>query len=131
MTQTQSSQGLTPDEYKTQQQNNTQKDSLRSLQEGTPDTTQAVQESMKPQYPNWPTSRPGPLVTPPPPGMKSINAVRREQVAEVGYNQETGTPSTLSPERSMPDESMKGRTGFDQLQTAQEAIKKRKRRIDE
>ena len=43
-------------------------------------------------FPAWPTSRPGPWVTPPPPGMRSVNTLRPEQVTEVGYNQETGEP---------------------------------------
>jgi hypothetical protein len=47
---------------------------------------------------------------------------------EIGYNQETGTPITDNPLRSMPDASLKGQTGFDQLETAQEAMKKRKKK---
>jgi hypothetical protein len=118
---------LTPDEYKVLQQGVTQ-DNERALQEGTPDTNKAVQESMLPRYPNWPTSKPGPMATPPPPGQRSINAQRSEQLAEVGYNQETGEPGIESPLRSMPDSSMKGRTGFDQLETAPPP-KKRKERL--
>jgi len=53
---------------------------------------------------------------------------RTDQVVEVGYNQETGTPITDSPLRSMPDASLKGQTGFDQQETAQEAMKKRKKK---
>lgn len=53
---------------------------------------------------------------------------RTEQMIEIAYNQETGTPSTDSPDRTMPDASLKGRTAFDQQETAQEALKKRKKK---
>lgn len=76
---------------------------------------------------NWPTSKPGPHATQPPPGQKPMPG-RTEQVVEIGYNQETGTPSTDHPLRSMPDEALKGKTAFDQVETAQEALKKRKKR---
>ena len=46
---------------------------------------------------------------------------------EVGYDQERGVPSVLAPERSMPDQSLKGSTGFDQLKTAQEAAREQKK----
>ena len=128
MAQDQILQSLTPDEYKTQQQS-TEQDTLRALQEGTPNANKAVQQSIQPRFPNWPTSIPGPQVTPPPPGMKPVNAIRREQLAEIGYNQETGEPGTDHPLRSMPDESMKDRTSFDQQETAQEALKRRKQRL--
>ncbi|HJT57207.1 MAG TPA: hypothetical protein VJ761_11980 [Ktedonobacteraceae bacterium] len=45
-----------------------------------------------PPLPAWPTSVPGPLVTPPPSGQRRM-PTRTEQVVEVEYNQETGTPS--------------------------------------
>jgi hypothetical protein len=104
-------------------------DDQRALQESTPDTNKTVQESVRPHYPNWPTSKPGPHSTPPPPGTRSMNAMRSEQVKELGYNQETGEPGVQSPLRSMPDASMEGRTSFDQLETAQESLKKRKERL--
>ncbi len=91
---------------------------------------QAAIQKMKPHYPDWPISKPGPWITPVPPGMRPINAIRREQVAEVGYNQETGEPATQSPFRSQPDERTTGATGFDQTETAQEALHRRKRRIE-
>jgi len=50
-----------------------------------PGENQAVQEQVQPNYPAWPTSKPGPRTTPSPIGMKPINAIRREQVAEIGY----------------------------------------------
>jgi hypothetical protein len=104
-------------------------DDLRTLQKGMPDTDKTVQESIRPQYPDWPTSKPGPHSTPPPSGMRSMSAMRSEQMKEVGYNQETGEPGVQSPSRSMPDASMEGRTSFDQLETAQESLKKRKERL--
>lgn len=99
MTQASTKRDLTPDQYKTQQES-VKQDTQRALQEGVPDTT--LQTDMQPRYPAWPTSMPGPMRTPPPPGTKPINAIRREQVAEVGYNQETGEPSTQVPERTLP-----------------------------
>ncbi len=75
----------------------------------------------------WPTSKPGPWATQPPPGQKPMPG-RTDQVMEVGYDQETGTPSTDNALRSMPDESLKGRTAFDQQETAQETLKRRKRK---
>ncbi len=128
MTQNPTSQTLPPEDEATQKQSATQ-DDLRTLQPAQPDTQKAVQESTKPHYPNWPTSKPGPRSTLPPPGMRSMNAVRSEQVKELGYNQETGEPGTQSPLRSMPDASMEGSTSFDQLETAQESLKKRKERL--
>ena len=104
-------------------------DDLRALQKSIPDTDKTVQESVRPQYPNWPTSKPGPHSTPPPSGMRSMSAMRSEQMKEVGYNQETGEPGVQSPSRSMPDASMEGRTSFDQQETAQESLKKRKERL--
>ena len=127
MTQNPTSQTL-PSEDAARKQSAAQ-DDLRTLQEGALDTNKTVQESMKPQYPNWPTSKPGPRSMLPPPGMRSINAMRSEQVKELGYNQETGEPGVQSPLRSQPDASMEGRTGFDQLETAQESLKKRKERL--
>src|SRR5258707_4184289 len=55
---------------------------------------------------SWPTSIPGPLVTEPPQGQRRMST-RTDQVVEVEYNQETGTPAPLSAERSMPDQSQK------------------------
>jgi hypothetical protein len=127
MTQNPTSQTLPPEDA-TRKQSAAQ-DDLRTLQEGTPDTSKAVQESTKFQYPTWPTSKPGPRSTLPPPGMRSINAIRAEQMKELGYNQETGEPGVQSPLRSMPDASKEGPTGFDQLETAQESLKKRKERL--
>jgi hypothetical protein len=46
-----------------------------------------------PPLPKWPTSIPGPLITEPPPGQRRM-PTRTDQVVELEYNQETGTPTT-------------------------------------
>ncbi len=74
---------------------------------------------------NWPTSKPGPEITLPPPGMKPMRG-RTDQVVEIAYNQETGTPIIEHPLRTLPDASLKGKTGFDQQETAQEAMRKQR-----
>ena len=76
--------------------------------------------SKLPKLPKWPTSKPGPEVTEPPPGQKRV-ATRREQVAEVGYNQETGEPGVLASARSQADESTQGSVSPDQVQSTQQA----------
>jgi hypothetical protein len=53
---------------------------------------------------------------------------RTDQVVEILYDQETSTPGSDSPLRSMPDASLKGTTAFDQQETAQDALKKRKKK---
>ena len=111
------------DEELAQQQSQTQ-DKQRALQEGTP---YVPTWGTKPNYPNWPTSRPGPQATPPPPGMKATNPVRPEQVAEIGYNQEEGIPGTDNPLRANPEPGMKGDTSFDQQETAQDVVRKRRK----
>jgi len=70
-------------------QNKTQAETQTDLQPGQVGAGQAV-ESYQIRWPQWPTSKPGPRSTPPPAGMKPINAIRREQVTPVVYNQETG-----------------------------------------
>jgi hypothetical protein len=128
MVQEQKVRAIPPEEYQAMQESARQ-DQQRSLQEGIPGGNKTVQPGIKPNYPTWPTSKPGPGVTTPPPGMRSINPMRSEQVTEVGYNQETGTPSVESPARSLPDESLTGPTSFDQSQTVQDATRKRKQRL--
>ena len=96
-----------------------------------PQQAETAVQRVTPQYPAWPTSKPGPQSTPPPPGMRPISAIRREQVAEVGYNQETGEPSTQSPFRSQPDARISEHPSFDQAETAQEALHRRKHRLEE
>ena len=94
--------------------------------------TQQTQQAQPQKYPNiphfsWPTSKPGPQTTLPPPGQKLIPG-RTEQVVEIGYNQETGVPGNDSPLRSLPDASLTGPTSFDQQETAQRAMQKRKKK---
>jgi hypothetical protein len=81
------------------------------------------------RYPSWPTSKPGPLSTSPLAGMRPINVFRPEQVAEIGYNQETGEPSVNSTQRSMPDASIHGPTSSDHPKNAHDALGKRKQRL--
>jgi hypothetical protein len=71
------------------------------------------------KLPKWPTSKPGPKVTEPPPGQKRV-ATRTEQVAEVGYNQETGEPAVLASARSEADESIQGSVSPDQEKSTQQ-----------
>ncbi len=118
---------LTPNEEALLKQGMHQ-DEQRAIQEGTPNVTREVQQGMKPNYPQWPVSKPGPKVTPPPPGQRPINAIRAEQVVEVGYNQATGEPSTQDPRRTFPDES-KGPAGTDQQETAQDIMRRGKERL--
>ena len=107
----------------------TTQDEQSALQEGTPDSTRGVQQDvMKPIYPQWPTSHRGPTTTPPPPGQRSMNAIRAEQVVEVGYNQVTGEPSTQDPSRANPTEAQ-GPAGTDQQETAQDILHRGKQRL--
>ena len=52
-----------------------------------------------PPLPKWPTSRPGPQVTEPPPGTKRV-ALRTEQVVEIAYDQERGKSALPATERT-------------------------------
>jgi hypothetical protein len=54
------------------------------------ETTQ--QKSKIPPLLSWPTSKPGPWVTEPPPGQKRM-PLRTEQVIEIDYDQERGVPA--------------------------------------
>jgi hypothetical protein len=89
-------------------------------------TASAVPSHKTPTWPTWPTSRPGPRATPSPVGMHTFSPFRAEQVSEVGYNQETGTPGTDSIERSLPDESKTGPVSIDQQP---DPLGKRKQRL--
>ena len=111
------------------QKESSKQDELRALQDGQADASRAVQERVPIVFPTWPTSKPGPLSTPPPPGMKPVSAIRSEQVAEINYNQETGEPADQNPLRSNPDETLTGPTGLDQPLTGQEMLRKRKPRL--
>lgn len=88
---------------------------------------QQLQKPLTLPHFNWPTSKPGPHATQPPPGQKPMPG-RTEQVVEIGYNQETGEPGVSSPLRSMPDASLAGKTSFDQQETAPAPTKKRKKK---
>lgn len=74
---------------------------------------------VKPHYPKWPTSQRGPQVSEPPPGQVRMPK-RTDQVIEVGYNQEIGMPSVLSPERSDPDASQRGFLTHEELDIGNE-----------
>ncbi len=100
-----------------------EKTELRRRQE-----KQEVEEYKVPQpHYSWPTSKPGPFATPPPPGQR-IMPSRTDQVVEVEYNQETGEPVTYDARRGYVDETTTGPVGFDQQETAQEIERKRQRR---
>ena len=71
----------------------TQQAAQASTEVGTPTTETAVQPGKAFSFPSWPSSKPGPRATPAPYGSKPINRRRSEQLAEVGYNQETGEQS--------------------------------------
>jgi len=100
----------------------------QELQQTAPSENKVVRR-IEPRYPSWPTSKPGPQSTSPLAGMRPINVFRPEQVAEIGYNQETGEPSVDSAQRSMPDASIHGPTNFDHPKNAHEALGKRKQRL--
>lgn len=78
---------------------------------------QVQEQRLSPPHFPWPTSKPGPMATPPPPGEKPMPLLT-EQMVEVAYNQETGVPITDDPRKWFPDEAQAGATGFDQLETA-------------
>jgi hypothetical protein len=84
----------------------------------------SIETAVKVQWPGWPTSKPGPQKTPPPPGMRPINALRPEQETEIGYNQETGEPGVYDSARSLPNEAKTGPVSFDQ----QESLRKQRKR---
>ena len=64
------------------------KDTDKQL-ETTPEQARALRASTLPPLPKWPTSKPGPQVTEPPPGTRRMQ-LRLEQVVEIGYDQERG-----------------------------------------
>ena len=61
---------------------------------------------------DWPTSKPGPHVTLPPPGQKPMPG-RTDQVVEIAFNQDTGAS---------------GVDGSTPAASSQELLKKRKRK---
>jgi hypothetical protein len=76
-------------------------------------------QHLPPPHFSWPSSRPGPLATPPPPGQRPI-PLRTDQMVEIGYNQEKGIPAT--------DDARAGAPSFDQFEAAQEVSRKRRKR---
>jgi hypothetical protein len=111
------------------QQESVKQDDVSAAPAGQTKESSQVQTATTIIFPTWPTSKPGPQSTPPPPGMKPVSAIRREQVAELNYNQETGEPADQNPLRANPDETLTGPTGFDQPLTGQEMLRKRKPRL--
>src|SRR5579885_2966095 len=101
----------------------------------TQDQQRAIQEGVQPHYPSWPTSVPGPWETPPPEGMRPVaNAMRREQVLEIAYNQETGEPRLdRSPDvtggQPQPYAQSYDQQEVAQRQTGQDLLGKRKQRL--
>jgi hypothetical protein len=51
-----------------------------------------------PPLPPWPTSKPGPKITEPPPGQRRM-LWRTEQVVEVDYDEERGKSTVRGPEQ--------------------------------
>jgi hypothetical protein len=119
-----SSEVLTPNEHTLLQQSMNQ-DEQRALQEGALDATKAVQPSIIPRYPSWPTSKPGPQSTPPPQGERPINALRSEQMMVINYSQQTDTSGAVY---TLPDPNRQG-PGLLQNEQAPEAHKPHKQRL--
>lgn len=71
------------------------KHQAHNIQQAGPLLRRGTQRSRQPSYPNWPTSRPGPLAKQAPSGQRPINLLRREQMVEVGYHQATAEPSPM------------------------------------
>ena len=64
-------------------------------------TSDAMMQSRREHaYPLWPTSKPGPGVTLPPPGQKPLWA-RTDQMVYASYDQERGIPCVLPPTRAV------------------------------
>ena len=117
------------EEFSDEQQPLRASSNTRAAQEVSQREETSVGPRVKPLYPSWPTSQPGPRVKLPPPGMRSTNAFRPEQVSELGYNQETGEPGIDSPLRSQPDIAEVPDAGFDQKPVGQNSLHKGKKRL--
>ena len=62
-------------------------------------TSDAMMQSRREHaYPLWPTSKPGPGVTLPPPGQKALS-MRTDQMVYACYDQERGRPCVPAPTR--------------------------------
>lgn len=94
----------------------------QSVQSAPSTSNQTLQGDLHVHFPAWPTSKPGPRVTPVPAGSKPINAARREQVAEIGYNQVVGEPA--DPTRPIPQSD----PALKELEEIQAAQKRRRER---
>jgi len=101
-------------------------DQLRALQEGT--VGAGTMQRITPRWPSWPTSRPGPLTTPPPAGMRSINPLRPEQVTALT----SSVPTTFGEElplHTLPDPYLEQRVNLEPTEPAPEPRKKPKQRL--
>ena len=68
-------------------------------QDGTADTMMQSKREHRPfTYPLWPTSKPGPGATLPPPGQKPLS-MRTDQMVYACYDQERGRPCVPAPTR--------------------------------
>ncbi|HEU5376539.1 MAG TPA: hypothetical protein VFV38_13945 [Ktedonobacteraceae bacterium] len=56
------------------------------------------QQPAIPALPPWPTSKPGPQVTDPPPGQRRVPG-RTEQVMEIGYDETQGRSTIRNREK--------------------------------
>lgn len=118
-------QSLTENEY-TQLKQGVVQDQLRALQEGI--VGAGTVQPVAPRLPAWPTSRSGPLTTPPPPGTRPINPLRSEQVVEL----ESPAPTTFGEElplHALPDPYLEQRVNIGQPELNPEAHKKPKQRL--
>jgi hypothetical protein len=66
------------------------------MEQETKQQLEKIEEKQKPgmpipPLPKWPTSVPGPQITQPPAGQRPMRT-RTDQVVELEYDQETGTP---------------------------------------
>ncbi len=121
-------QGLTENEY-TQLKQGVVQDQIRALQEGIvgAGTVQPI-VPLAPQLPAWPTSRPGPLTTPPPVGTHPINSLRPEQVTGL-ENQTSDTFGEELPLHALSDPYLEQRVNIGQPEAAPEPHKKPKQRL--
>ncbi|GCE13555.1 hypothetical protein [Tengunoibacter tsumagoiensis] len=79
-------------------------DQLRARQEGQPENLATGYSDLTPDFPQWPTSQPGPNFYAPPPGEMPVNSIRSEQMVELDYDQTTGKSEFFYPERSLSEQ---------------------------
>ena len=75
--------------------------------------------SKMPPLPPWPTSSPGPKVTPPGPGERPV-PTRTDQMVEVAYDMETGVSSSRAPTYTTPSDRITGASSSPQQAKAVE-----------